>query len=58
MVAMLSVPNVFVRPNDQRRQADEAKAAFAHADGDHLTLLNVYHAFKSSMLRLLLRQKK
>jgi len=25
---------------------------FAHIDGDHLTLLNVYHAFKQSMLVL------
>lgn len=48
VVAMLSIPNVFLRPKDQQRQADEAKAAFAHADGDHLTLLNVYHAFKAS----------
>lgn len=44
------VPNVFVRPNDTRKQADEAKARFSHPDGDHLTLLNVYHAFKSSKL--------
>ena len=48
IAAMLSVPNVFVRPNNQRKQADEAKAQFAHPDGDHLTLLNVYHAFKAS----------
>ncbi|RUO95587.1 hypothetical protein BC936DRAFT_143675, partial [Jimgerdemannia flammicorona] len=41
------VPNVFVRPNDARKQADEAKALFAHPDGDHLTLLNVYHAYKT-----------
>ena len=26
--------------------ADEAKARFAHVDGDHLSLLNVYHAYK------------
>lgn len=49
VVAMLSVPQVFVRPNDQRKEADEAKNRFAHADGDHLTLLNVYHAFKACM---------
>eukprot|EP00054_Salpingoeca_dolichothecata_P009605 m.54127 g.54127 ORF g.54127 m.54127 type:complete len:714 (-) comp18476_c0_seq1:23-2164(-) len=48
IVAMLSVPQCFVRPNDKRRQADEAKMRFAHVDGDHLTLLNVYHAFKSN----------
>ena len=39
------VPNVFLRPRDAARAADEAKARFIHADGDHLTLLNVYHAY-------------
>ena len=28
--------------------ADAAKARFAHADGDHLSLLNVYHAYKQN----------
>ncbi|KOB65298.1 ATP-dependent RNA helicase, partial [Operophtera brumata] len=35
-------------PNEARKAADEAKMRFAHIDGDHLTLLNVYHAFKQS----------
>src|SRR4051812_37123103 len=48
IVAMLSVPQVFVRPNEAKQKADEAKAKFAHADGDHLTLLNVYHAYKGA----------
>ncbi|KAJ9112442.1 DEAH-box ATP-dependent RNA helicase prp43 [Naganishia adeliensis] len=48
LTAMLSVPNVFVRPNNARREADQAKAQFTHPDGDHLTLLNVYHAFKQN----------
>ena len=43
---MLSVPNVFTRPREAMKAADEAKARFAHIDGDHLTLLNVYHAYK------------
>lgn len=47
IVAMLSVPNVFVRPALARKRADEAKLAFAQADGDHLTLINVYEAFIS-----------
>ncbi|KNC98504.1 DEAH-box ATP-dependent RNA helicase PRP43 [Spizellomyces punctatus DAOM BR117] len=47
IIAMLSAPNCFIRPNDQRRQADEAKSQFTHQDGDHLTLLNVFHAYKS-----------
>jgi len=48
IVAMLSVPSVFLRPRDAARAADDARARFAHADGDHLTLLNVYHAFKAA----------
>ncbi|CAH2101000.1 unnamed protein product [Euphydryas editha] len=48
ITAMLSVPQCFVRPNEARKAADEAKMRFAHIDGDHLTLLNVYHAFKQS----------
>ncbi|XP_075646527.1 putative pre-mRNA-splicing factor ATP-dependent RNA helicase DEAH2 [Castanea sativa] len=46
--AMLSVPNCFVRPREAKKAADEAKARFEHIDGDHLTLLNVYHAYKQN----------
>ncbi|VDN51022.1 unnamed protein product [Dracunculus medinensis] len=48
ITAMLSVPQCFVRPTEAKKAADEAKARFAHIDGDHLTLLNVYHAFKQN----------
>eukprot|EP00897_Mesotaenium_endlicherianum_P010641 jgi/Mesen1/9605/ME000659S08976 len=48
IVAMLSVPNCFMRPREAQKAADEAKARFSHVDGDHLTLLNVYHAFKQN----------
>ncbi|CDS36026.1 pre mRNA splicing factor ATP dependent [Echinococcus multilocularis] len=48
ITAMLSVPQCFVRPADAKKVADEAKMRFAHIDGDHLTLLNVYHAFKQN----------
>ncbi|XP_075253098.1 putative pre-mRNA-splicing factor ATP-dependent RNA helicase PRP1 isoform X2 [Convolutriloba macropyga] len=48
IVSMLSVPQCFMRPNDLKKAADEAKMRFAHIDGDHLTLLNVYHAFKQN----------
>ena len=47
MTALLSVPQIFVRPTNKRKEADEMKANFQHMDGDHLTLLNAYHAFKS-----------
>jgi pre-mRNA-splicing factor ATP-dependent RNA helicase DHX15/PRP43 len=46
LTALLSVPQIFVRPASARKRADEMKNLFAHPDGDHLTLLNVYHAFK------------
>lgn len=48
ITALLSVPQIFVRPVAQRKRADEMKNLFAHPDGDHLTLLNVYHAFKGA----------
>ncbi|XP_074370304.1 putative pre-mRNA-splicing factor ATP-dependent RNA helicase DEAH2 [Apium graveolens] len=46
--AMLSVPNCFLRPREAQKAADQAKARFAHIDGDHLTLLNVYHDYKQN----------
>ena len=45
LTALLSIPQIFVRPAAARKRADEMKALFAYADGDYLTLLNVYHAF-------------
>jgi pre-mRNA-splicing factor ATP-dependent RNA helicase DHX15/PRP43 len=43
---MLSAPTCFLRPGNECKQADEVKARLAHIDGDYLTMLNVYHAFK------------
>lgn len=40
IAAMLCSLPVWLRPNDAFRAANEAKARFAHMDGDHLTLLN------------------
>jgi pre-mRNA-splicing factor ATP-dependent RNA helicase DHX15/PRP43 len=48
IVALLSVPQLWVRPREAAKEADECKASFSHADGDHLSLLNVYHAYKQS----------
>jgi pre-mRNA-splicing factor ATP-dependent RNA helicase DHX15/PRP43 len=48
IVALLSVPNIFMRPKEAAKAADVAKAQFSHVDGDHLTLLNAYHAYKQS----------
>ena len=53
LVALLSVPAVFLRPRTAAAAAaDRAKAYFAHPSGDHLTLLNAYHAFKQQERRL------
>jgi pre-mRNA-splicing factor ATP-dependent RNA helicase DHX15/PRP43 len=48
IVSMLSAPVVFVRPRKQQKEADGAKANFAHEDGDHLALLKVYQAYKEN----------
>ncbi|CAD8093029.1 unnamed protein product [Paramecium sonneborni] len=46
IVALLSVQQVFQRPKDQQQQADDARYQFVHQDGDHITFLNVFKAFK------------
>ncbi|EAQ83877.1 conserved hypothetical protein [Chaetomium globosum CBS 148.51] len=48
ITSLLSVPQIWVRPNNARKRADEMKQMFAHPDGDHLTLLNAYHAYKAA----------
>lgn len=48
IVAMLSVENVFYRPRDKATQADQRKAKFHQQEGDHITLLTVYEAWKAS----------
>jgi len=48
IVALMNVANVFMRPKEAAKAADESKAQFAHVDGDHLTLLNAYHAYKQA----------
>ena len=46
IVAMLSVPPVFHRPRDAQKEADFAKSQFASQDGDHLTLLYTFNAYR------------
>ena len=43
-----AVPNVWIRPNNKRREADAEKALLTVPDGDHLTLLNVYNEYIQS----------
>jgi hypothetical protein len=47
IVAMLSVQSIFYTPRQPAEQAlaAQAKHRFTSADGDHLTLLNVYNGF-------------
>ncbi|KAJ1333698.1 ATP-dependent RNA helicase DHX8/PRP22 [Microdochium nivale] len=48
IVAMLTLTQVFYRPKDKQNQADQKKAKFHDPSGDHLTLVNVYNAWKRS----------
>ena len=48
IVAMLTVENIFYRPREKQSQADQKKARFLQPEGDHLTLLTVYHSWKRS----------
>ena len=48
IVSMLSVQNVFYRPKDKQSLADQKKAKFNQAEGDHLTLLSVYNSWKNN----------
>lgn len=49
LVALLSVGDVFLRPEGKYDEADKAKKKFIHVLGDHLTLLKTYEAFKRCM---------
>ena len=46
IVSLLSTNPIFLRPKNFQAEADEKKAQFCHMDGDHLTLLNAFYAFK------------
>jgi len=48
IVALLSVPPIYQRPSDKKQQADRAHEQFYHVEGDHLTLLNTYHAYRQN----------
>ncbi|KAK7397968.1 DEAH-box ATP-dependent RNA helicase prp22 [Neonectria punicea] len=48
IIAMLNLLSVFYRPKEKQTQADQKKAKFHDPHGDHLTLLNVYNAWKHS----------
>lgn len=48
VVAMISVQNIFYRPKEKQALADQKKSKFHQVEGDHLTLLAVYEAWKAA----------
>ncbi|ETV98701.1 ATP-dependent helicase HrpA [Aphanomyces invadans] len=46
ILSMLSVENIYFRPKDKQAAADSKKAKFHQPEGDQLTLLAVYEAWK------------
>ncbi|KAA8590966.1 hypothetical protein FQN60_001909 [Etheostoma spectabile] len=45
IAAMMQIQNIFVVPSNQKKAAAREHRKFAVAEGDHLTMLNVYEAF-------------
>lgn len=48
ILGMLSAGNIFYRPKDKAQQADAKKAKFHQPEGDHLTLLTVFNAYRAA----------
>mmetsp|Transcript_33661 Transcript_33661/g.95228 ORF Transcript_33661/g.95228 Transcript_33661/m.95228 type:complete len:1172 (-) Transcript_33661:83-3598(-) len=48
IVSMLSAQNIFYRPREKQAAADAKRAKFFAPEGDHLTLLTVYEAWKAA----------
>lgn len=51
IVAMLSVPNAFVRPHGREEESDSAREKFFVPESDHLTLLHVYQRWRAAGCR-------
>ncbi|XVF73182.1 hypothetical protein PTKIN_Ptkin12aG0180500 [Pterospermum kingtungense] len=47
IIAMIQTGNIFYRPREKQAQADQKRAKFFRPEGDHLTLLAVYEAWKA-----------
>ncbi|XP_052729023.1 probable pre-mRNA-splicing factor ATP-dependent RNA helicase DEAH5 [Vigna angularis] len=47
IIAMIQTGNIFYRPREKQGQADQKRAKFFQPEGDHLTLLAVYEAWKA-----------
>lgn len=46
ILAMLAAENIWFRPRDKQAEADQKKAQFHQPEGDHITYLTVYEAWK------------
>ncbi|RCK59316.1 Pre-mRNA-splicing factor ATP-dependent RNA helicase prp16 [Candida viswanathii] len=51
IVAMLSVPNIYHRPQERANEADQAREKFVISESDHLTLLNVFNQWKTNLIK-------
>ncbi|CAL5038647.1 unnamed protein product [Urochloa decumbens] len=47
IIAMIQTGNIFHRPREKQAQADRKRSNFFQPEGDHLTLLTVYEAWKA-----------
>lgn len=48
IVAMLSADSIMYKPKDKKSIAEMSHKKFLHRDGDHLTLLQIYKAFRGA----------
>lgn len=48
IIGMLSAQNIFHRPREKQAAADQRKSKFNQPEGDHLTMLAVYEAWKGA----------
>lgn len=48
ILSMLSAQNIFYRPKEKQAQSDQKRAKFFQSEGDHITLLAVYDAWKAN----------
>lgn len=48
IVSMLSVQNIFYRPQDKQALSDQKKHKFNQPEGDHITYLQVYRSWSNN----------
>lgn len=48
IVALLSADSIMINTTAQREQANNVRAKFASSEGDHITLLNIFRAFRTA----------